>query len=204
MGKGNCLEKTRERRKISDETFVLHFFSDVERHVCCKSFTPVFRGYNERNHAAYESVLKFEVGAHFRSEEWVAVFDYCASGEEVYAISLEFASTGASEDVLPCVAVALYKAMDDRKERGYALDFIDNDGVCIGRAVNNFRQTLRIGLKADFEVFAQEIYKKRIRVGVAEPSRFSSAAWPEEEEVSVGGINSSFVVHSLYCSKASC
>ena len=170
MRERNGLKKTRESGQVPDQTFILHFFLDVERHVCCKRIAPVVGRYDKRNHSAHKSVLKFEVIAHFRSEKRMAELHNRPTGKQIHAASLEFARTRPSEYVLTGIAVSFYETMHNRENGADALNFADNDSMYIRRSIHKLGKPLRIGLKPRLQIFAQKVNEQRIGICVAKPS----------------------------------
>lgn len=198
VGEGYRFKETRECREVSHEPLVLDFFPDVESHVRRQCFAPVVCGDDEWNHTAHKGVFKVEIIAHLGGEKWMAESGHRTPGKQIYAASLKFARTGASEDVLAGISVALNQAMHDGKQSTDALHFVHNHCAGVGRAVHNLCESFRVGLKPRFQVFAQKVDKKSVRVCLMQPCGLSRASRSEKEEISCRASYVSLVSHERY------
>ena len=203
VGEGYRFEEAGECRKIPDETFVLDFFADIDGHVGGERLPPVIGGDYERNHAAHKGVFEFEVPAHFRREERMAIVDDGASGQEIHAASLQFAGAGAGQYVSTGAAVAFDEPMHDGQKRAYALHFVNDDGAGVRVGVDHLGEPFGLGFKPRLDVLAQQIDVQGIGERVVEPCGLAGSSWPEKEETPFAKIDESLVLHGAYCIKYS-
>lgn len=199
VGEGYCFEEAGECRKIPDETFVLDFFADIDGHVGGERLPPVVGGYDERNHAAHKGVFEFEVPAHFRSEERMAIVDDGASGQEIHAASLQLPGAGASQYVSTGAAVAFDEPMHDGQKGAYALHFVNDDGAGVWCRVDHLGEPFGLGFEPSFDVLAEQIDIQGIGERVVKPCGLAGSSWPEKEETPFAEIDESLVLHGAYC-----
>ena len=199
VGEGYRFEEAGECGQIPDKTLVLDFFADIDRHVSGECLPPVVGGDDERNHAAHKGVLKFEVPAHFRRKEWMAIVDDGASGQEIHAASLQFTGAGAGQYVSTGTAIAFNEPMDDGQKGTYALHFVNDDGAGVRVCVDHLGEPFRLGFEPRLDVFAQQIDVQGIGEYVAKPCGLAGSSWPEKEEAPFAETDESLVLHGAYC-----
>ena len=201
MGEGYRFEEAGECRKIPDETLVLDFFADIDRHVGGERLPPVFGGYDERNHAAHKGVFELEVPAHFRREERMTIVDDGASGQEIHAASLQLPGAGAGQYVSPGAAVSFDESMNYGQKGTYSLHFVNDDGAGVWGRVDHLGEPFGLGFEPSLDVLAKQIYIQGIGERVVEPCGLAGSSRPEKEETPFTEIDESLVLHGAYCIK---
>ena len=201
VGEGYRFEEACECRKIPDETFVLDFFADIDRHVGGERLPPVFGGDDERNHAAHKGVFELKVPAHFRREERMAIVDDGASSQEIHTASLQLPGAGAGQYVSTGAAVAFDEPMHDWQKGTYALHFVNDDGAGVWVRVDHLGEPFGLGFEPSLDILAQHIDIQGIGEHIVKPCGLASSSWSEKEETSFAEIDEPLVLHGAYCIK---